>query len=825
MQKSKDLLSRRAFQQVPRDMRRRTASHNVKRVPKRLQKRAAKEMKDDNTPTVKSSKRYPGSSRGRLRAETAKKLGILAAKKRAKKNISGDATKEGITTRAARPKIRQDKLNDPQKPKAKFRKRQIHKTWLPTHLWHAKRAKMTEPKNPLWRFAIPITCTEKSYRPTHRAGGAKGAVAWDTSYMSTIRLQGQTQSLEKILLAIGVSVSEISTNKGIKWRAGKRSWSGWLSREVKDHRVQVAPATIIWDIPQGDSPDNKDSEAVKKSKRRVLIRIHPSAFLEMWTELLRLSKMHRPVIHLEDLRFEIGSIEITGPGSTEALLGILHPYYQSQDAKEPHAEAFISLAGVTNPASLPPAALLSFSIMDPRLRYPPRPVALPKPEDNDVQFHLLEMLSKWPADTSKASSAIFDRDARYKATRLPSQKALNRRKALAIPGSYASMSPADPPIPIMLLTSRVASSPSAQGTWTLLVPWKCILPIWYGLMHYPLSSGGNPRFGGLDEMRQIHFEHGVPWFPADYPGTKAGYSWELEERIRRKANWEKRPKGKRPQWESLDLGAGRKGEYGLGWACDFEKLAGIPEGSPVVDESTAKTATDTPENNATAKEDNSNKETESPFKFLPGSTFSNLLSSPTTDPLPPNVITIRITLLSRGIASPCARIYRLPSEPLSTFSTSTTDSTLAPAHSLRQQWLSLLPPASTGKPPPSLKSKDAKSLKKHRLPLNVPLPERIRLLAQSLLEKPSPQNPSSKGEDKVGEYPDVPDEKDIIGFVTTGEFNLAEGKGAAIGTVFVKEVLEGVRRGGVNGKGKGGRLCIVRNAGEGVGRLARWEAI
>lgn len=71
----------------------------------------------------------------------------------------------------------------------------------------------------------------------------------------------------------------------------------------------------------------------------------------------------------------------------------------------------------------------------------------------------------------------------------------------------------------------------------------------------------------------------------------------------------------------------------------------------------------------------------------------------------------------------------------------------------------------------------------------------------------------------------MPDEKDIIGFVTTGEFNLAEGKGAAIGTVFVKEVLEGVRRGGVNGKGKGGRLCIVRNAGEGVGRLARWEAI
>lgn len=57
--------------------------------------------------------------------------------------------------------------------------------------------------------------------------------------------------------------------------------------------------------------------------------------------------------------------------------------------------------------------------------------------------------------------------------------------------------------------------------------------------------------------------------------------------------------------------------------------------------------------------------------------------------------------------------------------------------------------------------------------------------------------------------------------MTTGEFNLAEGKGVAVGSVFVERVLEGVRR----GKGKEGRLCVVRNAGEKMGRLARWEVI
>lgn len=42
---SKSSLSTRAFQQVPKDLRRRTASHNVRRVPKRQRARAAKEVR------------------------------------------------------------------------------------------------------------------------------------------------------------------------------------------------------------------------------------------------------------------------------------------------------------------------------------------------------------------------------------------------------------------------------------------------------------------------------------------------------------------------------------------------------------------------------------------------------------------------------------------------------------------------------------------------------------------------------------------------------------------------------------------------------------
>lgn len=46
MQRSKKGLNRRAFQQVPPELRRRTASHNVKKIPKRLRERGKKEVCD-----------------------------------------------------------------------------------------------------------------------------------------------------------------------------------------------------------------------------------------------------------------------------------------------------------------------------------------------------------------------------------------------------------------------------------------------------------------------------------------------------------------------------------------------------------------------------------------------------------------------------------------------------------------------------------------------------------------------------------------------------------------------------------------------------------
>lgn len=869
MKKSKAFNNRRAFQLVPRSMRRRTASHNVKKLPKRLRARARREQIDDNTPVVEARKRKPRTTRARIRAETAKKLAILALRRRRRKlkeaaekeggHVEGPASamKQLIETRPARPKIRRNQLNDPPKPKAKFRKRQIDKTWLPTHLWHAKRARMTTPKEPLWRFTIPMTPTEKCYRPTHRASGVKGAVVWDMSYMSTIGLYGTAPGIERTMKALGTTHDSLWDNRGKKWREGRRKWSGVLSREKGDVRRVIGPATVIWnpETPK-EVPRDDTSAAEKKTQRQLFIRLHPSCFLEVFNVLTKLVKRETPRLYVEDLRFEIGSIELTGAGSTEALLGILRPYHTKEGSKEAHAKLFESLTAVNNAASLPADALLAFSAQDPRLCYPPRTLKAEDGASDASNAKHLETLSKWSVDESTAPFLLFDRNARFKASCLPSQQALNRRKGENAPGKHLGVTIADPPIPIVLFASRSPAGRQAQGTWTLLAPWKCILPIWYSLVHYPLSTGGNPRFGGLDELRQVAFEQGLPWFPSDYPGTDAGAEWELEQRAKRKADWDRRPKSKRVAWDTLDLGAGRKGEIGMGWACEFERLFGLQESEEDASDSTKDCADAVSQNademdvdeeneggasleetNSNAKEQNGKAMKKKPQKksgphpltfihHVSRAAFNALATTKKTEPPPPHsIITVRITCPGRGVPEPCARIYRLPSEsspPVLPSIQAEVPATDPPPPSqslpsdLRDQWLAKLHSSKTSSTP-------NKTPLGRKASNGADFETRKRLLALSLttgadtLQYP---RPAPNQTDIGGDHPLVPGEENLIGYVTKGEFNLVEGKGAAIGCISAERALEALRV-----SEKEGRVCVVRNTGETVGWVARWEVL
>ncbi|KAL8828315.1 MAG: hypothetical protein Q9191_002655 [Dirinaria sp. TL-2023a] len=840
MGKSKASLAARAFQQVPKELRRRTASHNVKRVPKRLRARAAKEMREDNTPTV-TARRRKSTPHMRLRLETAKKLEVLnarikAKREKAKQQKLDDAAKRP-STGSRPPRRKKNTLIDPQKPDAKYRRRQIHKVWLPTHVFHAKRAHMPDPKDPLWRFAIPLTPTAKVYRPTHRAASSRGCIAWDTSYMSTILIEGVETSLLGLLEDVGVDGRMLTGTKGAKWRQGTRSWYGWV-RERDSEKRWISEINIVWcsNIVKADEGTLTSRTQQKKEKRQAFLRVHPSAFLELWNELIKDTKIQRPSPSIEDLRFQMGSIEITGPSSTEALIGVLRSTsHDTSTAVCLPQSTWDCLSALSNPSTLPPNALLHFAAHDPRLFHPPRTVALP-PNNEDA---LLDLLAAWPPDISPTPSCLFSSVVRHTASHLPSQKTINRRKSTALPGNFPEPLSTDPAIPVILLTCR-APSINQQGTWTLLLPWKCVLPVWYGLMHYPLRTGGNPRFGGLDELRQIHFERGQPWFPGDYPGTKAGYGWELRERAKRKKLWEKRPKSKRISWDAVNLGDGKKGEVGMGWACDWERLfLGPAPASDLSGEANgskeSRTGTENMSNASAAPEKESSFE-DLQIQHLPLSILSTL---PASD-IPPRALSpINLKLLHRGAPTTCARIYRLPKANLA----------------LRKQWLSLLSTIQSSKitsinpsnnSHPDQKEKSKKPISQSVLLEDAPNWEKRQALARMLLSGPT--TPQEK------DYPPCPAEEDLLGFVTTGNFDLGAGKGTAVGSLALVKVLgkiegngdrddkiakivagqddgyvdaDSTRNGGKSVKHLKGedKICIVRDAGLSIGRLARWEFI
>ncbi|KAI9655523.1 MAG: hypothetical protein M1821_005316 [Bathelium mastoideum] len=850
--RSKKQLSARAFQGVPREMRRRTASHDVKKVPKRLRRRAMREevevdgylqMEEDNTPG--RTRRLTGKMR--LRLDTAKKLREIrqsVAKRhqpKAKEAIVDIGDKKGVSGQMRESKVKKNKLQEPPKPQTMFRKRQIYKTWLPTHLYHTKRAHMTPPKEPLWRFALPLTPTNKSYRVTHRASGQRGAVAWDTSYMSTIGLEGPEKSVQGLLKALGVGANDDEegawAKKGERWRRGTRSWSCWLFEQAGWPAKPIGPAVIVWCLEQDRAKDivmggTKPHYDTTKHKRKALIRTHPSAFLQLWEQVIRLAKVQKPMVMVEDLRFEIGSIEVTGPASTEALLTTLWPKEISDDlsrTEDSVAKAWTSLARLGNPASTPPGALLAFEIHDPRLHFPARK-ADPPSQDSTAQFCALSLLSIWPPDRTQTVPSIFDRSARLKAQReMPSQKAIDRRKSLAIPSEYVEAKPSDPSVPIMLLANRTPLH--SQGSWTLLLPWKCVNPVWNCLMHVPLSIGGSVRFGGQQEAQQVAFEAGESWFPGDFPGTRAGWEMEERERKNKKDEWGRKPKGKRVEWESVDLGNGKKGEIGIGWGCDWKRLTSRSGSTDQKDDSegkeqqiqeNGKNDTSLP-TKAVDRRNTANEKTEKPEELadypeifhLCSSIAHATLYSPSPDPslVTGALITVRLSILTRGVTTRCGRIYRLPNN----------DPTL------RQKWLSLLPDSQSAEPKVKKNRKDLVPIAKTASQADV----QKRL--ERILFEPMPVIPGSK------DYPVVPDKGDLLGFVTSGSFNLREGRGTGIGSLLLSKVMEqrqapkgeeyrGKAEKEENKNSRKGpratkedRICIVREAGLGCGRLAMWE--
>lgn len=128
----------RVFQQLPRHMRRRAASYNVKRIPWRSRERARAQMLRDPKMQIKSPRRK---------------------------------------------KMRRPRISS--------------KMWLGTHIWHAKRMRIKT----MWGFKLAMRKTLKSGRFIYRTG-RQGCTLYDASYLKPIQLEGSFEIICNVLKSI-----------------------------------------------------------------------------------------------------------------------------------------------------------------------------------------------------------------------------------------------------------------------------------------------------------------------------------------------------------------------------------------------------------------------------------------------------------------------------------------------------------------------------------------------------------------------------------------------------------------------------------------------
>ncbi|KAL0960688.1 hypothetical protein HGRIS_005715 [Hohenbuehelia grisea] len=525
--------TQRAWQALPRHLRRRAASHDVRRVPLRLRDKARAEM----DPVSKKASTRVKPQRGKDKRETRTES---------------------------------------------FVRRQKEKTWLETHIWHAKRMHMEN----MWGYRLAVQPTEKSFRPSHRAS-VHGSILHDASYMSLIELKGPQNVLELILK---YCCDPQGAGPGTKrFVAGSR---------VNDTRIYtpdmfphglIAPASILW-RPDSAPPSSGNSTQQQKAStakgkqkattpipRVVWIRCHPASYDAIIGVLQQCTSRVMKVaggnvgtpeteVEIADLRGEVNMFEIMGPKANQVIKGAFTP--SSACKNEDFNKLWLALGNLQSTGSLPRGMVIGFTVNDPRLKFPPKNA---KPELLDPT-HLVPPVPVFPS-SALAQSSLWDDTVRAPLkTPMYKKKDIDRRKSQnLVPGTPLTPLRQDNRIPVLLIQRSLEAASSAgvsqRQPSEALHGWTLLFPSGWGMPFLSALTHTGTRIGGQRERATQTFEAGTLFYPRDFPGTTLFETEEAQREAEEKARWERTPKAKRVNYEKLGTRSA--------WRADWEVVLGL----------------------------------------------------------------------------------------------------------------------------------------------------------------------------------------------------------------------------------------------------------
>ena len=500
---SKNASSTRVFQDLPRVLRRRAASHNVKRIPKRLRKRAKQEM-SSNLPVKKmprGRRLYKLLVRNRLLKVATKMkknkydpLENLLNKKNIRKQFKAIrdeikkihkenlklSTLEGFTklnnSVGSRDNTGINEFAPRPKGSIKYYKRQREFVWIPTHIWHVKRFHMSKK----YGYQIPYTPTQKCFKLMNRWNRQK-AVCFDTSYFPTfILFIGDAAKFADIAKQLcGKKVGKQILN-------GKKSYNGWVHI---DGETKLCPGFVY----------------MNHSLNTIMVRVVPSVYEKLFQSYKeKIENIPNSTIH--DCRYALGSIELSGPLSMKCLSKIFHFHNISPDLKNTWA----SLSKIKDSDLVPVGTTFTFNLHDPRIWQ--RPTKLPhnRKEDQDI-YDIIIALNSSPRVNQDIVKKLSTPEGRY-----DSYKDQLSIKQLGRFHGNMNKKPSDishSHIPVLL-------SKTDSQKWLLILPWHWILPFWI-----QITKATDIKPGGSKQMHQFQFENHKPYYPQDYPWSYDGWQF------------------------------------------------------------------------------------------------------------------------------------------------------------------------------------------------------------------------------------------------------------------------------------------------------------
>ncbi|KAF8938323.1 hypothetical protein BGZ47_008637 [Haplosporangium gracile] len=509
MESSRNAAAQRAFQSLPRNLRRRAASHNIKRLPVRLRDRAKREVESD---PVKKGKKPDN---------------------RYKKRRPGTLAEE-------------------------YLRRQGTKRWLETHIWHAKRMKMLE----IWGYKLAEHSNEHGIKSAYKSSHHQ-CIIQDSSYNGCLEITGTKKDISDIFNRM--LDPTMPTIGSARYITGKRQYTTFLYEPDSFPMNLIAPATFLW---KQEPPSESAMEVDELSKQGQLwVWIHPSAFEATKTTLQEtiLKTNKADLVNVKDMENSLVMFDFTGPRSTALLKAVLQ-LCQSDAAssyQEAH-KAWETIYNMRSSSSLPPGIVLGLLAEDPRLTFPhkaeARPASIPAQESRKAQ----EIITQWPKTVAR--SGIWETEEREQllSTMTPESKLNERRAQNLIPGTKLLPTVSDSKVPLLLIQRegkpQIQRAPGGGSSefecgWTLVLPKGWAMPFWKSM----IFAGARP--GGLRERRSFHFETHQSCFPYDFPNTAAYIDYAGKTKKAGEQKYGRTPVAKRFNYEKM----GVEDPFGAAW--------------------------------------------------------------------------------------------------------------------------------------------------------------------------------------------------------------------------------------------------------------------